>query len=471
MWRQNFPTGPNPEASTLVIRAKAKEGTAANMLFELDMDFGVTRQRLMILNNGNWRREFPGPSVSGSMGVVNTSEWNMYRITKAADGTVKLFVNEATTPVFEGITAQSSTNNHFRLGDGWGSAFIDTEIDWIVWDVTGAFTPEETSLPAYLLEEGEEPTDPDPVITVGYSLTAFNQTVGAPSATQTYTLSGSDLRGPVTVTPPVSFEVSVDGANWFTNTQPMVLNPVAQSLAETTVQVRLNAASAGNYSGNISHTSTDANAVSVPVSGTAANPVVPAITLTGGLTTFLQSIGAPSNVQTYQVSGVDLSEGITITPPNGFEVSANAGASWFTATNPLVVTATSGAANATISVRLNATQAGPYSGTITHTSAGATTRTLTANGLAELVLSVDGEGSRWVRVSPNPTTDRMVVHHPAASFTHMALFNTMGAEVIHVAVEPNSESTLLNLGHLPAGMYLLQYQDGERKIQLKVLKK
>jgi len=96
----------------------------------------------------------------------------------------------------------------------------------------------------------------------------------------------------------------------------------------------------------------------------------PTITATGVLGSFAQGLGTPSAAQIYTVSGVNLVDNVTITPPANFEVSAD-GTTWFNNASPLVLSPTAGALAATsISVRLNASALGTYSGNITNTTTG-----------------------------------------------------------------------------------------------------
>lgn len=105
-------------------------------------------------------------------------------------------------------------------------------------------------------------------LTVTGTLGAFTQYAGGPSAAQSYSLSGVNLTGNVTVTPPAGYEVSANGGtNWYTSAAPLVLTPASNTLPATTISVRLNAAAAGTYAGNITHTSTNATSVSVAATG------------------------------------------------------------------------------------------------------------------------------------------------------------------------------------------------------------
>jgi pectin methylesterase-like acyl-CoA thioesterase len=218
-----------------------------------------------------------------------------------------------------------------------------------------------------------------PAIVVTGTLTAFAQTVGAPSAVQTYTISATNLNSNVTITPPDNYQVSANGGTtWFGKASPLVLTQTAGSLNTTTISVRLNASAPGSYAGNITNTSTGAVAVNVPVTGATVPP--PALAATGTLAAFKQSKGTPSAVQTYTVTGSNLTSNITVTPPAGFEVSANA-TTWSGNTAPLVLTPAAGTINATVSVRLNAATAGSYSGNIVQATTGAAAANIAVTGV------------------------------------------------------------------------------------------
>ncbi|UEG49500.1 pectinesterase family protein [Ferruginibacter lapsinanis] len=118
------------------------------------------------------------------------------------------------------------------------------------------------------------------IITSSTSVSAFAQELGTPTDAKTYTLSGVNLTGDVTVTPPINFEISNNGGTtWYTNSTPLVLTPVSGVIPNTTISVRLNAAGLGDYSGNILHTSDNAVDVNVAVSGTTSLIVEKPVTL------------------------------------------------------------------------------------------------------------------------------------------------------------------------------------------------
>lgn len=114
------------------------------------------------------------------------------------------------------------------------------------------------------------------IVTNATALGPFAQYQTSTSAVQTYSLSATNLTANLTVTPPAGYEISPNsGTTWYGSTTPLVLTPTANTVAATTISVRLNAATAGTYAGNITHTSTAATTVNVAVTGTKVNTAAP----------------------------------------------------------------------------------------------------------------------------------------------------------------------------------------------------
>jgi pectin methylesterase-like acyl-CoA thioesterase len=107
------------------------------------------------------------------------------------------------------------------------------------------------------------------ITTSSTSLAAFTQYNAGTSAVQTYTVSGVNLTASLVITPPAGFELSTNGGTtWSGSAAPLTLAPTNNTLASTTVSVRLNTPTPGAVSGNITHVSTGAATVNVAVSGT-----------------------------------------------------------------------------------------------------------------------------------------------------------------------------------------------------------
>lgn len=99
-------------------------------------------------------------------------------------------------------------------------------------------------------------------------LNAFSTQEGTPSTAQPYTILGVNLTDPVTVKPPVGFEVSADnGATWYNHGNPLLLNPVGGILNATTIQLRLNNV-AGDYNGQILHFCNSSDTTYLSATGT-----------------------------------------------------------------------------------------------------------------------------------------------------------------------------------------------------------
>ncbi|MCB0755585.1 MAG: lamin tail domain-containing protein [Flavobacteriales bacterium] len=118
-------------------------------------------------------------------------------------------------------------------------------------------------------------TGGSPAISVSpTSLTGFSTTSGTPSASQSYTLSGSNLSpasGNITVTAPTDFEVSLDNSS-FSATVNVAYT--GGTLSSTTVYTRIaSTASAGAPSGNITNAGGGATTQTVAVDGAVTAPI------------------------------------------------------------------------------------------------------------------------------------------------------------------------------------------------------
>jgi hypothetical protein len=110
------------------------------------------------------------------------------------------------------------------------------------------------------------------------------------------------------------------------------------------------------------------------IAWTGYTPSSPVIVVTGALDPFSTTTGTPSAAQSYTLSGVNLTTGISITAPEGFHISTDGGATY----------ASSGSVassfNGLIHVRMTGVAAGTFGGDIVHTSTSATAVNLAASG-------------------------------------------------------------------------------------------
>ncbi len=211
--------------------------------------------------------------------------------------------------------------------------------------------------------------------------------------------------------------------------------------------VRLNAATAGNYSGNIIHTTAGATAVQMPLSGTTVNP--PAISVNDALRHFSQTLGTPSAIQLLPVSGQYLTGNLTIKAADPFELSMD-GITWFGSNSTLVFTPVTGVvATRNVQVRLNAASIGTHTGALT----------ITTSGLANMSIPVAGTTRPGFTIYPNPAHNFLVVYHPKRyTIGKLYVYNIKGTTVATHYTRTSENSTSVDISALPAGVYFVEYR-------------
>ncbi len=113
-----------------------------------------------------------------------------------------------------------------------------------------------------------EPDTSNPTIIISLTaLTNFTYRVGqGPSVTQSFVVSGSDLRTDIVITAPSSYEISLSQNSGFTNS--ITLPRVNKIVTDTTIYVRLKSGlSAGNVTQNVTITSLGVTTKNISCSG------------------------------------------------------------------------------------------------------------------------------------------------------------------------------------------------------------
>ncbi len=107
------------------------------------------------------------------------------------------------------------------------------------------------------------------LLTSTNSISGFNYIEGSgPSSEKTFTVSGSDLTGDISIVPSNNFEISTTTGDNFTQ-NPLVLSPTDGSVANTSIYVRMiSGLTAGDISSSVSITSDGADQSSIDLSGT-----------------------------------------------------------------------------------------------------------------------------------------------------------------------------------------------------------
>jgi hypothetical protein len=185
-------------------------------------------------------------------------------------------------------------------------------------------------------------------------------TNGATSATQTYTLTATNLTSPVTVAIPAPFEVSKDGTT-FSNS---IEYTVAELTTSKTVRVRFKPATGinGTKFGTITHSGFPN--INVSVSGTEIGNLSTLTATPTSLTFGTLNNGANSTAQTYTLTGTNLTADVTVTAPTNFQVSKDG----ITFSGNITYTVAELATSKNVSVRFSPTSGtnGTKTGNITH---------------------------------------------------------------------------------------------------------
>jgi len=216
------------------------------------------------------------------------------------------------------------------------------------------------------------------------SLTGFSYSLGnGPSSEKSFIVSGSNLTAGLTISAPTNYEISALSGASFVGTSSMTINQSAGVVNPITIYVRLKSGLILNtYIANISLASTGATTQTIVLNGTVTPP--PGINISStsltGLNYYLGS--GPSAIQSFTVNGIGLTSDLQISAPTNFEISTATGAS-FVSSSQLTISPTEGVINSTaIYVRLKTSStANSYSGNISLTSTGATTKTISVSGV------------------------------------------------------------------------------------------
>lgn len=248
------------------------------------------------------------PAATGDASTIHVS-WAAPATGVDGGGYIVLRSNAATPPVLNANGIYSIGNgigsDHIVVYIGTGAGFTD---DGTVAPVTPGigyyyhiFTADKAFNYSTAVTVSEATTYTGPVVAVSGNLHSFSQIVGTPAASQSFALQGNNLSANVQVAAPAGFELSADGNTWSTT---LTLAP-ENNRVNATAFVRLNAANAGSYSGNITATSAGATDAVLAVNGTATNPVpegydvVVALDGSGNFTSLQAAVNAaPSNSTT-----------------------------------------------------------------------------------------------------------------------------------------------------------------------------
>jgi hypothetical protein len=161
-----------------------------------------------------------------------------------------------------------------------------------------------------------------PVITATGSLSAVSTSYGVPSSPTSFSVSGSNLSGNITVAAPSGFEVSTSSSSGYASM--ISLAQSSGSVSATTVYVRLAASTAdGTYSGNVALSSPSATTVNEPVPSSTVNPSAYLTSLTSSVGGLNKQFAPLAMSYTQFVNSSVLSSTITTAQDSGATVTVN----------------------------------------------------------------------------------------------------------------------------------------------------
>ncbi|HAL65438.1 MAG TPA: hypothetical protein DCP10_07735, partial [Bacteroidales bacterium] len=160
------------------------------------------------------------------------------------------------------------------------------------------------------------------------SLSGFNYVVGSgPSSEQSFTVSGQNLTGNITLTAPTDYDISTTSGSEFTNTIELV--PSGGSVNSTTIYTRLKGGlSVGIYNESITASSTGATSQQVSCSGAVLNtePANHVANFTANATSSseIQLTWTDADASSYLIKGSSTSYADIVAPVDGTSKSDGA---------------------------------------------------------------------------------------------------------------------------------------------------
>jgi gliding motility-associated-like protein len=186
-----------------------------------------------------------------------------------------------------------------------------------------------------------------PTINIQNNISAFTTCLSTASASQSFSVTASDLTANVTVNVPEGFEIADSQAGTYSNTLTII--STAGVISSTNVWVRLTGVASGTYTGTIDFISNGATTFNISLTGIVSAPSI------SGTITGTSTVCAGSNTTTVNLSGSNgtiqwqaSTDNITFTNITGAS-SDNYIATNLTRTNYYRALVTSGACSSSIS--------------------------------------------------------------------------------------------------------------------------
>ncbi|MBO4315881.1 MAG: S8 family serine peptidase [Prevotella sp.] len=283
----------------------------------------------------------------GARGASSTypAAIKVFECTKNTDGTI----TASTTAIKSATSTSTSTSTAFNINV--------TDLD-----ETKIYKVEASVYRGYLYEIGfQTPLKSAEIIATPTSL-SFETPVGVP-VSKTFNVKGNELEGDITAT------LTTNQGNVYSLDPSSITVAEAQSGTGKDVTVTFSPTTAGTFTGTVTLTSSDANDVTVNLTGIAHQPVIEADPTA---LSFETEVGVPQSL-TFDVLAEYLSDDITVT------LADENGVYTVDAENISIADAENGK---TVTVTFTPSEFGTFTGTVTLSSPYAQDAVVTLNGVA-----------------------------------------------------------------------------------------
>ena len=290
-----------------------------------------------------------------------------------------------------------------------------------------------------------------------------------PSAESTFTVSGDGLLTDLTVTPGSSIEISSTSGSGFVGSldAPITLTQTGGTVPTTTIYARLKAGFGPGGTGaaaarTVTIGNVEAGYKTVVFTGTVtglaiSNPASSALY-------YAQGTG-PSPERTFNVSGASLTDNLVVTAGTNVEISlSSASGTGFVATNPIILTPTTGAVAATpvyarLIAGLTAANYNDATTLVTASSTGYSSNMLQFVGTVDLGTALANNNIADYKFIPANGLIKVI---GVEAGKQIEVFNSVGQKVKSLTATENTNISLPN-----KGIYLIKVDTFVQKVILK----
>ena len=126
---------------TMVTRVRGTTDIAdtASRIMELDVRSATNNSRSKLTIRYDDTLSLYNPSTEKAH-IDSLSKWHLYRFTM--DGTTfTAYIDEDPSPILSGTSTATTSDDYFKWADGSQGSTFSFLMDWLIWDVSGAYAP------------------------------------------------------------------------------------------------------------------------------------------------------------------------------------------------------------------------------------------------------------------------------------------------------------------------------------------